>query len=227
MGLFFRYFNWYLFSFALFSLIALFIFDFYLFNIEESFKGAHIIGKIIYNLLLSYTAGYIFYLMTVYYSEYKTKKAIRTSLSYDINQVLSSYRTLIRTICKSSNQEITGFFMLEEIENACNFIALNRPPINPNENNTVRLTANWPPYLNVHMSVVKEGIHSIFSLYINNLDEELKTVLSKIKVCDYFEIINSLDQYKVQNTLLSTYSDKMNEYIGLMDSLNNYLEKKL
>jgi len=224
---FFRYFSWKLAIIALLAIVLLFLFEFLFFENPEFFNGANKIGKIIYGLLLSYLAAYVFYILTVYYKEYRMRKSVRIPLQYEVEQILKSYHSLFLSISKSSGINIEDCFSREDIETACSKLKTTESPLNPYEGNTVKLPNNWITYLNVNKDVSIERISSIFSVYLNNMDYVLIDLLVKIKTSEYFELVNIADQRKVEYEDFSQFFPAMSEYIILMKSLHSYSNKSL
>jgi len=223
---FFRYFNWGLAIGALLAFFLVLCFELIFFQREEIFVGANGVGKIIYTLLLSFIAAYIFYLLTVYYKEYKTKETVRVPLNIEIEQLLKTYRSLFLSICKSAGREIENCFSSREIEVACRLLDTSTRPLNPYSGNTVKLPNNWITFLNANKDVSRETIDSILNLYIQYIDYEIIDLLNRIKRCDYFELVNIADQRKDEYREFSRFFPAMKEYIDLMQQLEE-LNKKL
>ena len=74
--------------------------DLFLINYGEVFKGGAELGKIVYNLCLSYASAFIFYFFVVYLKEQKDRNNLYGYIGQKTSMVIGSAKNLINAMAK-------------------------------------------------------------------------------------------------------------------------------
>ncbi|MDF9829329.1 hypothetical protein [Parabacteroides sp. PF5-6] len=209
---------------AIIAVILVFVFDFYLFDIEEAFKGASKIGRIFYNLLFSFITAYIFYLLTVYSKEYYNKQATAPSLKFYLRQIVSDAERVMKTISKTTAVHIDENSSLEDITRACNLINPLTIPPKLDELNKLVIPGNWYNHFFFHKEVVDTALTRVRSQYFIILDDELIDMLGNIENSSLFENINFCIQHNLGGTDLDFISKDLVIYFAAIKKLKKYIE---
>jgi len=215
--------NKYLLMAAFVAITLIFIFDFYLFDKAPIVNEANKIGKIFYNLLFSFVAAYIFYLLTVYTKEYNNRKAMIPSLKYFLKQIIGDTERIMQTMSKATGVTITENSSPEDISCVCNLINPLTIPPKLNEYNRLEIAGNWFNNLFFHKRVVEEAISRIRSQYFVVIDDELIELLGEIENCSLFQNVNFTIQLNLGNTDMSCFNKDFIDYFALTKKLKEYI----
>lgn len=169
------------------SIISVITIELYLNNINEIFRGGHILGEVVVNLSLAFIASYIFYLIVVHIKTQKDKEIIHKHIHIKIGAIISDSKILIKEMAKASNYQLTSDYPNEkELFNICSNIRLDsNGPMVIGKNN---VQANWAQYLDFMKRRTEKHIQEIF-LFMQYLDTYLISSLYSIQDSYYYKYI--------------------------------------
>lgn len=210
----------------LLALSIILLIDFWLIDIPELFFGGEILGKVVYKLSLSYISAYIFYILVVYYKEYKNKMILYPYFSKHTKAVLVNGSNLFSEMSGKINLELT-----ENFPNSSELLTLCKT-IDPNSNAPLvhYITGqylNWFLFFDHYKRRTIESSGRVLSKLIF-VESELIDILSRIEECQLFIVIDLVKGIMpIRNKDLSQYEKLFHDYIDLLKELQAYYDKKL
>jgi len=208
----------------LLSIISVVIIEFYLNNINEIFRGGHILGEIVVNLSLAFIASYIFYFVVVHIKTQKDKTIIHKHVHIKIGIIISDAKILIKEMAKASNYQLISDYPNEkELFEICSKIKLDsNGPMVIGKNN---IQANWAQYLDYMKRRTEKHIQEIF-LFMQYLDADFVSSLYSIQDNFYYKYIGFISSgIAPSNTILLGIHDQLKDFFDDVNKLEKYSSK--
>lgn len=200
----------------LFAIIFLLVYKLVLLNIDEIFPMAYEIGDLIYEAMLAYFAGYIFYLLVEYFPKRRDKKTVYRYVNRKRDSIINNfYRFLDHVI---SEIEVVSNLVPEDPPTAARvFLAQelkkdefdlknmsiekfekvmriihnqDRSPVSQFPDLLNHLT--WNQYFRLHSQSILKLVNEVF-VVIPYLEPDHINIFTDIQDCSFFGLVNNID----------------------------------
>jgi hypothetical protein len=216
-----------LFVFFIASTICIFLIEFPLRNIPESWEYGSETGKVIYDISIGYIVSYIFFYLVVFRKDENDKKNINRRVSREASLIIIEGYSIFNNLTnKIVNKKIISFPpTIEQVEKYCSECDPFHSPFQVNN----RQNVPWMELLRYRKQDTKNYLVKIFQL-LPYLDSELVGILTRLEDSGLFYYIDHLIVPTVQTEYfkdLTTMKSSFHEYFLIMEELENYCNSYL
>lgn len=207
------------------DIIFVFVYIFYLIDIEEFFYKGFELGLLLYNISLSFIAAVIFYLIIDYYPKKERRYKFLRNLEVHLNDINNSLNEVIDNLNYPANIEKIDLKKINDEE--FKEILKNTPP-------DFKTSKSYVEYFNQDIDILKSveinsgkvisNVEAILK-HIDFLEPELYKVLEDIKSFPIIKTLHFMRQHNLKIANLLALHKIFIDYINLINKLNSEWEQ--
>lgn len=202
------------------SILIEFVFN----QIPAIFPKAYEVGQYIDKICFSIITGTIFYILTVQYEKYRNKKNINQFVISKLEEIIRIISLLMVNMEEKVGMETKiGLPTKKEFEEICYKLDLYTDAPCGTIIDGKLLSLNWFGYLENCWENIAQEIQSLYGV-TNYLDSDLLVLIGKIQNRDFFRIILSSGEAKL-NIHLDMFKDSFWNYLEDIKYLEKYKNK--
>lgn len=218
-------------SLLLLSIIIICCTDFWFDNTPAFADWFFKLGRTFNNLSLAYISSVIFYWIVVSIPEKRKKHDIYDNIFRVTGNVIGDCEGLIHELIKASGvtpkdlKNITKEdfeLILQKIHPYADV-----PLVNQHLGNGKFIYAKWVEYFNYQRNRSLNAINNKIFIYIIYLETDYVKLITKVKDCSYFFVVQSINNSQMSNTDMTFLSDDLFEYYSQLKALKQYADFNL
>jgi hypothetical protein len=213
------------------SIIVICCTDFW-FDMKPAFANwFYKLGRTFNNLSLAYISSVIFYWIVVSIPEKRKKRDIYDNIYRVTGNVIGDCEGLIHDLIKASGVTPSDLKNItrEDFELILQKIHpyADAPLINQHLGNEELVYAKWFEYLNYKRNRSINAINNKLLNYIIYLETDYVKIITKVRDCSYFSLVQSMNNIQMSNTDMTFLSHALFDYYSQLKALKKYADLNL
>lgn len=195
-------------------------------HLPEPFNGAAALASAGIDLLLAYVAGYIFYLMTSVYPEYKKQQLIYCTVMRDaFMDIAKAYADLISDLAFNSKHiEPLDVFRIYGSKEGQQLLVEAAKPLMLTGGDGVHIYKSWLTYMTAMNNIEKKCIEKMLR-FDNDIELSIRVLLVDLLHTDYVHAIGILNMLHDKETPRQSSSIiyKLHLHLRMLLALQNHI----